>query len=134
MHAFFCLLSFVVVYFTYPETAGVPLEEMDALFGEKTISSVPQGDDTDDEDEEQEQEERRSRSRPIRTSISSHPRFQSQEERDARIVASRIAAENRSKEWSWSRNLNPRNWLSRITGYDANQPDRRLYETVAGNE
>lgn len=28
MHAFFCLCSFVLVYYTYPETMGVPLEEM----------------------------------------------------------------------------------------------------------
>lgn len=34
MHAFFCLCSFVVVYFGYPETAGVPLEEMDRIFGD----------------------------------------------------------------------------------------------------
>ncbi|KAJ6621623.1 general substrate transporter [Mycena sp. CBHHK59/15] len=31
MHGFFCACSFVVVY---PETKGVPLEEMDAVFGE----------------------------------------------------------------------------------------------------
>ncbi|KAF8891456.1 general substrate transporter [Gymnopilus junonius] len=34
MHAFFCLCSFVLVYFLYPETKGVPLEEMDYIFGE----------------------------------------------------------------------------------------------------
>jgi len=34
MHGFFCACSFVVVYFLYPETMGVPLEEMDAVFGE----------------------------------------------------------------------------------------------------
>ncbi|THU85990.1 general substrate transporter [Dendrothele bispora CBS 962.96] len=34
MHGFFCLCSFVLVYFLYPETKGVPLEEMDAVFGE----------------------------------------------------------------------------------------------------
>ncbi|KAJ7786197.1 general substrate transporter [Mycena metata] len=34
MHGFFCICSFVVVYFLYPETKGVPLEEMDAVFGE----------------------------------------------------------------------------------------------------
>lgn len=28
MHGFFCVCSFVVVYFGYPETMGVPLEEM----------------------------------------------------------------------------------------------------------
>ncbi|KAF5336225.1 hypothetical protein D9758_014341 [Tetrapyrgos nigripes] len=34
MHGFFCLCSFILVYFLYPETKGVPLEEMDAVFGE----------------------------------------------------------------------------------------------------
>ncbi|KIY50577.1 sugar transporter STP1 [Fistulina hepatica ATCC 64428] len=34
MHGFFCACSFVLVYFLYPETMGVPLEEMDAVFGE----------------------------------------------------------------------------------------------------
>lgn len=28
MHAGFCLISFVMVFFLYPETMGVPLEEM----------------------------------------------------------------------------------------------------------
>ncbi|RSH87041.1 hypothetical protein EHS25_003529 [Saitozyma podzolica] len=44
MHAFFCALSFVLVYFLYPETRGVPLEEMDQLFGDETVE--------DDEDED----------------------------------------------------------------------------------
>ncbi|KAI1924571.1 Ribulose bisphosphate carboxylase large chain [Ophidiomyces ophidiicola] len=34
MHAFFCATSFVVVYFLYPETSGVRLEDMDVLFGD----------------------------------------------------------------------------------------------------
>ncbi|KAG7445625.1 general substrate transporter [Guyanagaster necrorhizus] len=34
MHGFFCACSFILVYFLYPETKGVPLEEMDAVFGE----------------------------------------------------------------------------------------------------
>jgi len=37
MHGFFCVLSFIVVYFLYPETKGVPLEEMDAVFGEEVL-------------------------------------------------------------------------------------------------
>jgi len=37
MHGFFCACSFVVVYFLYPETKGVPLEEMDAVFGEEEL-------------------------------------------------------------------------------------------------
>ncbi|KAK4054047.1 hypothetical protein OIO90_003692 [Microbotryomycetes sp. JL221] len=36
MHAGFCLLSFIAVYFLYPETMGVPLEEMDSLFGDSS--------------------------------------------------------------------------------------------------
>ncbi|CCU76056.1 monosaccharide transporter [Blumeria hordei DH14] len=36
LHAFFCATSFVVVYFTYPETAGIRLEDMGALFGDAT--------------------------------------------------------------------------------------------------
>ncbi|GAA5973120.1 hypothetical protein JCM21900_003082 [Sporobolomyces salmonicolor] len=35
MHAGFCVLSFILVYFAYPETMGVPLEEMDELFGDQ---------------------------------------------------------------------------------------------------
>lgn len=38
VHAFFCATSFVVVYFIYPETAGVRLEDMDALFGDATTA------------------------------------------------------------------------------------------------
>ncbi|KAJ7705020.1 general substrate transporter [Mycena rosella] len=34
MHGFFCACSFVLVYFLYPETKGVPLEEMDVVFGD----------------------------------------------------------------------------------------------------
>ncbi|KAE9403242.1 general substrate transporter [Gymnopus androsaceus JB14] len=34
MHAFFCCCSFILVYFLYPETKGVSLEDMDAVFGE----------------------------------------------------------------------------------------------------
>lgn len=37
MHGFFCVCSFIVVYFLYPETKGVPLEEMDAVFGEDEL-------------------------------------------------------------------------------------------------
>ncbi|KAG7285234.1 hypothetical protein NEMBOFW57_009855 [Staphylotrichum longicolle] len=36
VHAFFCAVSFVVVWFLYPETCGVRLEDMDALFGDST--------------------------------------------------------------------------------------------------
>ncbi|KAF2085787.1 hypothetical protein K490DRAFT_67384 [Saccharata proteae CBS 121410] len=36
LHAFFCAVSFVVVYFIYPETANVRLEDMNSLFGDAT--------------------------------------------------------------------------------------------------
>ncbi|KAK0747533.1 hypothetical protein B0T21DRAFT_418219 [Apiosordaria backusii] len=36
VHAFWCAVSFVVVYFIYPETRGVRLEDMDVLFGDAT--------------------------------------------------------------------------------------------------
>lgn len=36
LHAFFCAVSFVVVYFIYPETANVRLEDMNVLFGDAT--------------------------------------------------------------------------------------------------
>ncbi|KAL2787828.1 hypothetical protein BJX66DRAFT_270566 [Aspergillus keveii] len=38
VHAFFCACSFVVVYFLYPETSGVRLEDMDLLFGDATTA------------------------------------------------------------------------------------------------
>lgn len=38
LHAFFCATSFIVVYFIYPETAGVRLEDMDTLFGDATTA------------------------------------------------------------------------------------------------
>ncbi|KAF2672043.1 hypothetical protein BT63DRAFT_186561 [Microthyrium microscopicum] len=36
LHAFFCAVSFVVVWFIYPETANVRLEDMNSLFGDAT--------------------------------------------------------------------------------------------------
>ncbi|WFD36328.1 hypothetical protein MCUN1_003207 [Malassezia cuniculi] len=78
LHAVFCLCSFVLVYFFYPETQGVPLEEMDALFGD-AASPVPQGDFDDDDDEENDAHSIHSHESdpviPRRTSISRHPRF-----------------------------------------------------------
>lgn len=38
VHAFFCVTSFIVVYFIYPETAGIRLEDMDVLFGDATTA------------------------------------------------------------------------------------------------
>jgi len=39
VHAFFCALSFIVVYITYPETKGLQLEDMDELFGDQTTAA-----------------------------------------------------------------------------------------------
>ncbi|UZP41969.1 hypothetical protein NXS19_009785 [Fusarium pseudograminearum] len=42
VHAFFCVVSVVVVYFIYPETCGVRLEDMDSLFGDaSTVAGTP---------------------------------------------------------------------------------------------
>jgi len=38
VHGFFCATSFVLVYFIYPETCGVRLEDMDSLFGDSTTA------------------------------------------------------------------------------------------------
>ncbi|KAK9476440.1 general substrate transporter [Lipomyces japonicus] len=48
LHAFFCLMSFVLVYFTYPETKGVSLEDMDKLFGDSVAQTPIPRDDLDD--------------------------------------------------------------------------------------
>ncbi|KAJ9119069.1 hypothetical protein QFC22_003560 [Naganishia vaughanmartiniae] len=52
MHAGFCLISLITVYFVYPETAGVPLEEMDALFGDESNEKEENGENDDDGDDE----------------------------------------------------------------------------------
>ncbi|KAL1841035.1 hypothetical protein VTJ49DRAFT_7466 [Mycothermus thermophilus] len=44
VHAFWCAVSVVVVYFLYPETRGVRLEDMDALFGDATHPRGTPGD------------------------------------------------------------------------------------------
>ncbi|WVO17337.1 hypothetical protein L204_105029 [Cryptococcus depauperatus] len=48
MHAFFCSLSFILVYFLYPETKGVPLEEMSKLFGDDVEEDEDDESDFDD--------------------------------------------------------------------------------------
>lgn len=40
VHAFWCICSFFLVYFFYPETMNVPLEDMDQLFGDSHHGSV----------------------------------------------------------------------------------------------
>ncbi|KXL50304.1 hypothetical protein M433DRAFT_432936 [Acidomyces richmondensis BFW] len=43
VHAFFCAVSFVVVWFIYPETANVRLEDMNSIFGDaSTVAPTPQ--------------------------------------------------------------------------------------------
>ncbi|KAI5467010.1 hypothetical protein BGZ63DRAFT_398625 [Mariannaea sp. PMI_226] len=42
VHAFFCVASFVIVYFIYPETCGIRLEDMDSIFGDaSTVMGTP---------------------------------------------------------------------------------------------
>jgi len=43
MHGMFCLCSLVLVFFLYPETKGISLEDMDVVFGEEVV------DETEDE-------------------------------------------------------------------------------------
>ncbi|KDE04733.1 hypothetical protein MVLG_04872 [Microbotryum lychnidis-dioicae p1A1 Lamole] len=40
MHAGWCLISLICVFLFYPETMGVPLEEMDALFGDSSKADL----------------------------------------------------------------------------------------------
>ncbi|KAF2741945.1 hypothetical protein M011DRAFT_522491 [Sporormia fimetaria CBS 119925] len=43
VHAFFCAASFVIVYFVYPETANVRLEDMNSVFGDGTsVAPTPE--------------------------------------------------------------------------------------------
>ena len=51
MHAFFCVCSFILVYFTYPETCGVPLEEMSSLFADVGLEGDERARGADDEHE-----------------------------------------------------------------------------------
>jgi sugar porter (SP) family MFS transporter len=41
VHAFFCVVSFVIVWFVYPETCGVRLEDMDSIFGDASVANTP---------------------------------------------------------------------------------------------
>lgn len=83
---------------------------MDELFGEAP-GPVPQGDDEDGEEDEENQlaqaaeRESMEQRRPLRRSISSHPRFMSAEERTAREAATRVAEEERRKSQGTLRSL-----------------------------
>lgn len=39
--ASFCTISFVLVWFQFPETKGVRLEDMDELFGDQSVVPTP---------------------------------------------------------------------------------------------
>lgn len=109
MHAFFCLCSLIFVYFAYPETMGVPLEEMEHLFGDEP-GPIPQKDDEMDEENQplnqsrmndDEAEEEEHPPRPLRRSISSHPRFMNEEELAAREAAIKVAKlERKNQTWN----------------------------------
>ncbi|EPS45218.1 hypothetical protein H072_786 [Dactylellina haptotyla CBS 200.50] len=43
IHAFFCLCSFVLVFFFYPETKGLTLEDMGLLFNDASAAPTPSG-------------------------------------------------------------------------------------------
>ncbi|GAA5992770.1 hypothetical protein JCM11641_007803 [Rhodosporidiobolus odoratus] len=51
MHAGFCVISFVGVWAFYPETMGVPLEEMDELFGDQPLAPLLESSDEGSEEE-----------------------------------------------------------------------------------
>lgn len=134
--AFFCGCSFIIVFFGYPETAGVPLEEIGALFGDEI--NVPQDDDDEDHAQQREgsdHEQEHFSPRPLRRSISSHPRLQSQEEREARAVAARVAAEEqRAAQSYFGVSSGPLSFLGKLLGRKGATPDRRLYEEVRRDE
>ncbi|KAK6528678.1 hypothetical protein TWF694_003922 [Orbilia ellipsospora] len=43
IHAFFCVCSFILVFFFYPETKGLTLEDMGILFNDASAASTPSG-------------------------------------------------------------------------------------------
>ncbi|KAF3941230.1 hypothetical protein ABW19_dt0206720 [Dactylella cylindrospora] len=43
IHAFFCVCSFILVYFFYPETKGLTLEDMGMLFNDASAAPTPSG-------------------------------------------------------------------------------------------
>lgn len=43
IHAFFCVCSFILVYFFYPETKGLTLEDMGILFNDGSAAPTPSG-------------------------------------------------------------------------------------------
>ncbi|KAF3184581.1 hypothetical protein TWF225_005880 [Orbilia oligospora] len=43
IHAFFCVCSFILVYFFYPETKGLTLEDMGVLFNDGSAAPTPSG-------------------------------------------------------------------------------------------
>jgi len=93
LHACFCLCSFALVYFLYPETQGVPLEEMDAIFGDEG-APVPQLDVETDEirtSHGSDPEVHR-----LRRSISTHPRFLSEMEHEALLASKRQRSHHRN--------------------------------------
>ena len=100
---------------------------MDVLFKD-AAGPIPQDDDDDDDDDDADERQRlrpertsissetgtsaadgTERQRTLRRSISSHPRFMSEEERIARAAAAKVAAEEKRKS-------RPPGWASRLFG------------------
>ena len=77
----------MVVYFLYPETQGVPLEEMDAIFGDAG-APVPQHMGADEEEEFASPAGSDPEVNRVRRSISTHPRFLDAVEHTAHGAAS----------------------------------------------
>ncbi|WFD05111.1 hypothetical protein MVES1_000437 [Malassezia vespertilionis] len=118
LHAFFCLCSFVVVYYCYPETQGVPLEEMDTIFGDAG-TRVPQNNDTLPRNGSDPEVYR------IRRSISTHPRFLMDTFSDTPLGAAHTAERN----WLAA---NLKRVYSAVAGLQHGESaDRGEYETVA---
>ncbi|WFD29395.1 hypothetical protein MSPP1_000404 [Malassezia sp. CBS 17886] len=123
LHAFFCVCSFFLVYFCYPETQGVPLEEMDAIFGDAN-PPVPQhfryaadrrassSSRTSDPEVQR-----------ARRSISAHPRFLAQD----------ASAEQLAHERGWLTNSIHRVY-SAVTGLERTEQAARGYARLAGGD
>ncbi|UOH80185.1 hypothetical protein LQV05_002834 [Cryptococcus neoformans] len=117
MHAFFCALSFILVYFLYPETRGVPLEEMDKLFGDEN----DEGEDDSDFDEDEEAESEIS-------SLVSNPRHRRRSASSSigpSLPTSRKPSPMPSRKASSSRGLFGRITDSELARLDKRNPERR---------
>nr|ADE10105.1 sugar transporter [Tremella fuciformis] len=119
MHAFFCAVSFVLVYFLYPETRGVPLEEMDKLFGDEIVD--------DDDDDNSDADE---------ASLLSETSSLVGSRRRSRSTGSSLPTSRKSSPAPRTRNSRDEGLISRMTGgllrRGNNGPDRTSYRALSG--